>query len=75
MEYDTFLLTHVLSIPVKTHQQQLVITKTTYSSHFLKISPVRDWQSTSPASQVLPSSKSHDTKTRKDIKNPAWTNL
>jgi len=40
-----------------------------------KISPVRDWRSTPPASQVLPSSKSCDIKTRTDIKNPARTNL
>ena len=36
---------------------------------------MRDWRSTPPASQVLASSKSHDTKTRTDIKNPVWTNL
>ena len=45
----------------------LVITTT-------KISPMRNWRST-PASQVLPSSKSRDTKTRTDIKNPARWNL
>ena len=38
------------------------------------ISPVWHWRSTS-ASQVLPCSKSRDTKTRKDIKNLAWKNL
>jgi len=37
----------------------------------IAISPVRDWRSTPPASQVLPSLKSRDTKTRKDIKNQA----
>ena len=37
----------------------------------MKISPVRDWRSTPPASQVIPSSKSRDTKTRTYIKNPA----
>jgi len=38
-----------------------------------KISPMRDWQLTH-ATEVLPSSKSCDIKTRKDIKTPAWSN-
>jgi len=41
---------------------------------YWKNSPVWDQQSPPPVSQVLPSSKSRDTKTRRDIKNPAWTN-
>jgi len=47
----------------------------TYRVDHKKISPVRNWRSTPPTSQVLPTSKSRDTKTRKDIKNPAQTNL
>ena len=47
----------------------------TINIYFFTNSRVREWRSTPSASQVLPSSKSCDTKTRKDIKNPTRATL
>jgi len=74
----------IISITMQTFNCNLIETRWTYcqcqvwrftnTNFALKLQNMQDWQST-PASQVLLSSKSRDTKTMTDTKNPARTNL